>query len=703
MLHFIRTLRQSVRRAGQTLSGARRRRSRHNIDALEPRTLLASLVSATKLMYQDIDGDNVTVTLSKPVLTAGNVNSIFTFNTSNVDGSTATKQNLRTINLVGVAGVAGTTITTAAVKSATNGGDGFATLGQINATGLDIGAVTIDGDLVRILAGDATLTTQGLGALKVHSMGRYGLQSGALNFHSVIQGKLASLTTKSDIKDANIDVQGGTNGQIGSITIGGSLIGGAFTNSGRIESSGNMGAVKVTENVIGGSGQFTGYVHSAGKIVSVTIAGSLIGGAGSGSGTLHGGVELGAVNVTGDVIGGAGIGSGSVYADDKLTSVTIGGSLIGGTGLSSGLVYSGLDMGAVTVKGSILGGQAAGSDVNEATGAVITRSKLASLTVGGSIRGGAGDFSGIVYSDLDMGPVKVTGDVAGGLGEANGVIGSQGNLASVAIGGSLVGGNRSGSGGISVREELASLEIGGNIRGGSASGADDLEGSGFVLAGRIGTLTLKGSLIAGTNTTSGTYRNNGAIRVFDNIANLKIMGSVFGNSTNSAVITARGQKTPSGSTDLAIGKLTINGRVEYGLIVAGSMPVLAITNANADAQIGPVVIGGDWIASSLVAGAAAGLDGQYGTSDDVKMSGAGVMDAPNVSSKITSIVIGGQVIGTPSILNNHYGFVAENIGSFKVKGGTTTYTLIAGNSNDDILLAIPLSLFLGGDIRLNEI
>jgi hypothetical protein len=47
---------------------------------------------------------------------------------------------------------------------------------------------------------------------------------------------------------------------------------------------------------------------------------------------------------------------------------------------------------------------------------------------------------------------------------------------------------------------------------------------------------------------------------------------------------------------------------------------------------------------------------------------------------------------------DHFGFVAENIGSFKVKTGTTTYSLIAGNSNDDLLLTI-----LFNDTRLNEI
>ncbi len=63
-----------------------------------------------------------------------------------------------------------------------------------------------------------------------------------------------------------------------------------------------------------------------------------------------------------------------------------------------------------------------------------------------------------------------------------------------------------------------------------------------------------------------------------------------------------------------------------------------------------------------------------------------------VFSKITSIVIGGQVLGTVGA-GVHFGFVAENIGSFKVKTGTTTFILVAGNGNDDHLVGL----------RVNEI
>src|SRR5262249_23710782 len=142
-----------------------RRGAAPRLEALESRYAPATLVSPTKLTYQDSDGDSVTVTFSKPVLSSGNVSTIFTFD------SARSKQQFQKIRLAGVAGAAGTSITTLASRTP-GGGDGFAALGEIDASGLDLGAVVIGGDLGRVLAGDATTETPGLKALTVLSLGR---------------------------------------------------------------------------------------------------------------------------------------------------------------------------------------------------------------------------------------------------------------------------------------------------------------------------------------------------------------------------------------------------------------------------------------------------------------------------------------------------------------------------------------------------
>jgi hypothetical protein len=237
------------------------------------------------------------------------------------------------------------------------------------------------------------------------------------------------------------------------------------------------------------------------------------------------------------------------------------------------------------------------------------------------------------------------------------------------------------------------VRIGGDLQGGSAS-SGDLIASGYIQAQRIASLFLGGSLIAGVNSTPGSFQNNGAIRVADDIGSVTI-GNLIGNSTNPAIISARGSATPTATTDVAIGKITITGRVEFAQILAGFD--LNFAAVNADAQIGPVSVAGDWIASSIAAGVVAGGDHFFGDGDDSKMSGAGVKDVATVFSRITSLSIAGQVLGTPPTLNNSdfFGIEAENVGALKIGG--TTIPLTAGHSNDNFFLGIT------GDFKVHEL
>jgi hypothetical protein len=130
--------------------------------------------------------------------------------------------------------------------------------------------------------------------------------------------------------------------------------------------------------------------------------------------------------------------------------------------------------------------------------------------------------------------------------------------------------------------------------------------------------------------------------------------------------------------NLAIKSFTIGGRVEYAEILAGYGEFL--TPANSDAQIGTVKVGGDCIASDLVAGVTPGSNGLFGDSDDESISAG---DSPNIFSKITSITIGGYVRGDPGT-NRTFGFAAQQIGTFKVGG--TAIALTSGRSNDLFVL-----------------
>ena len=70
---------------------------------------------------------------------------------------------------------------------------------MIDATGLDLGAVKVPGDLGKILAGDDTLSTTGIASLTVGSMGRYGLstQGGTGDLDSVVNWNFAAVPEPS--------------------------------------------------------------------------------------------------------------------------------------------------------------------------------------------------------------------------------------------------------------------------------------------------------------------------------------------------------------------------------------------------------------------------------------------------------------------------------------------------------------------------
>jgi len=429
--------------------------------------------------------------------------------------------------------------------------------------------------------------------------------------------------------------------------------------------------------------------HVTGSSIGpVNVSGSVIGGSGgqySGSILTYG--TMGLVNIKGSLRGGIGAFGGLVVADNNLAGATIGGSLIGGSGNATGAI-GGKDVGAIVIGGHVKGG----SGIN--SGYVAAQNNLTSLTIGGSLQGSNGANSGSVeVGGSTTGILKVTGNVNGGSGLESGRIMVNEKAANIQIGGSIRGGTNNLTGIVASDGTITSITVNGNIVGGNASGSQDLNWSGGIFGERILTLVLNGSLIAGRDKTTGTYSLSGVIGARDDIVNATIKGHLKGNSTNSAMILARGQVTPTVTTDVAIGTLTVNGRAEFAQILAGVFPGGA-ANQNADAQITNVTIGGDWISSSISAGVVAGVDAKYGTADDVKIAGAGVKDVAGLSSKITSLTIGGQAYGSPSVLD-HFGIVAENVGSLKVGG--TVMTLFAGNGNDDFAIG------LFPDFRLNEI
>jgi hypothetical protein len=191
-----------------------------------------------------------------------------------------------------------------------------------------------------------------------------------------------------------------------------------------------------------------------------------------------------------------------------------------------------------------------------------------------------------------------------------------------------------------------------------------------------------------------------------------VLGDIVGNVTASGdspvIISAFGQDPVAGATsDVAIGKIRVGGRAEWVQIFAGYDRLLLAKNA--DAQIGSVAVGGDWIASSIVAGARnlgddLAVGGTGANADNVNFGNladrrvADATDLSNVYSRIGSITIAGQVFGTPESLRpaDQFGFVAEEIGQLKV--GARVFDLAPGPFNDGTYIGS-----FGDDVTVHEI
>src|SRR5262245_49656375 len=231
------------------LSRGPRLARRLDLESLESRNAPAGVFT-----YFDLDGDNVTVISSKGT----NANLAGVLNFSNPDPGS--QRQLQLIDLSSNSVFAGTNLTITAQRNPARSGDGLAHVGRIDAaddggdiedTALNLGFVTIKGDLGVIDCGTNTAGVPALTSLSVRSLGVYGLatQGSTGDVQSDIFGALGKLMVVGDVRGIYLRVGGGAN--LGSATIGGSLIGGPLSDNGEIYATGNLGSVLVKGDVIG--------------------------------------------------------------------------------------------------------------------------------------------------------------------------------------------------------------------------------------------------------------------------------------------------------------------------------------------------------------------------------------------------------------------------------------------------------------------
>ena len=539
----------------------------------------------------------------------------------------------------------------------------------------NLGRITVNGSVTGgsgANSGEILANALGAATIKGGLVGGSGQSSGVL----ASDGDLGKVQILSDLK-GDTGINSGlitSSGSIKSVTVGGSMLGGAGASSGSIVSAYGIGAIKIAGDLKGDAGSSSGDIISGDTLNSLTIYGSVLGSTGNFSGSILSSTNINSIKISHEVHGGDGFSSGAISANGKLASLSIGTGLTGGAGNSSGSVFSGADPGLPGDMGNVKIGQDVQGGVGANSGQINSWGNLSSLSIGGALKGADGFASGSIVTFGAMGTIRVKSDVQGGLGTESGQINSGFKLGAVSIGGSLLGGAGTGSGSVlthalfgaesDLQGKMGPVSIGGDLAGGSGNESGQIDAAGDLASVYVG-----GSVISGTNAGGGILNKSGSIRAEDSIGAVTVKGGLEGNESNPVIISARGQTVHGATTDLALKSLTVGTTVEYAQILAGYDTDL--NPQNPDAQIGAIKVQNHsvngftaayaWRASSIAAGVAdAGNDG-FGAIHNALISGD---QTPRIVSKIASILIAGDIAGT-GVAGEHFGFVAQQIGSFK--------------------------------------
>ena len=304
--------------------------------------------------------------------------------------------------------------------------------------------------------------------------------------------------------------------------------------------------------------------------------------------------------------------------------------LLGGNGfVNIGFIdATGVDLGAVTLPGDL-------GRINAGTVGGSTKVPgLKSLTVEsfGLLGTSTQSVGGVNLGEIQgtLGALTVKGDLCAELA----ISGTDGTLVKATIGGSIKG-----------RELTHALEI--------------------ITDAGIGSLNVGGDI--GSLASSGV-----SIVTYEAIGSITVGGSIVGTALESVNIAAFGQRTAvTKGVDMAIKTISVKGSVEGASIFAGT----GMGPANADASIGSITVGGDWIASTVVAGdyLSAG-DNVLFTNDDTLDNNAD-RNVAGIAASIASFTVKGQAFGTADNTADMFGIVAEQIGKAKV--GTRTFAFKA--------------------------
>ena len=703
------------------------------LEHLEPRIAPAGMV-----IFTDIDGDQVTVKSSKG--DDAQLSASLTKASIGVVG-----EQLQIVDLASNPVFAGTALSITAKPGAT-GGDGFVNVGFVNAGGMDITSLKVKGDLGKIAVGDGVAATKAFKSMDVQSMGMFGVSTGAPDLLSAVTGPSGSLKIQGDLSKVKLfasgdmsalsiggsviggagaeqgvislsaglgnlhiggNIQGGAGAQsgfvtvgnvLGNVVVGGNLVGGGGISSGFLAMSAGSTETKISikGSVLGGTGEQSAYLNSP-LCASLSVGGDVLGGSGSNSGSLFCNGDLTKLSVGGSVSGGSGLSSGNIYVTGQLSSVKIGGDISGGAGNSSGLLQFFNDVGKCSVGGNVIGGS------NTRSGSIdVAGGDLSSFSVGGNVIGGSGDQSAYI-SALNFGTVSIKGSLVGGSGENSGLlyaIGGDG-IASVTVGGHIEGGAGGSSGGITTPgAKIGTLSLKGSIVGGDTAAGGNLSGFVYATLG-LGSVQVGGSLIGGAQ------QGGGSIQAFNGeISEVMVKGSLIGGSkSDTGFIRALSTDHIFVGGDLVGGTVAaanssgcvwltdvaaLNGTVKIGGSVIGSIANnagwLRVEGSAKTVTVGGDVEGGTGNNSGKVEiiGSAPAMSG-LSIGGSILGGSASTTGVVIIQTSIAKVLVGGSVIGG-SGGSSGYLFNDGGIGKFAIRGslvgGTNPATI-----NDGMIFA----------------
>ncbi len=615
------------------------------IEVLEARIAPAAVRAVT---YTDVDGDVVHVSVSG-VNQLGDLTGKLKF-----IGDAGGPQQLVSIDLTSPL-FAGNSLDVTVQQQGV--GDGFVKFGVLNAKGIDLGNVSIHGDVDVIVAGDASPAAPGIAALSLRTLGTGLSLANTFNdgYTSTITGGLGSLTMGGDLNHTHLAVVGGPTAGIDSVSVN-NLIGGSKAFSGSITSTGPLGDTSVANMT--GSGPNSGSI-SAPSIGNFTATGVLTGGGSPGSGSLI--ITGQAHNVTVGGLGGGATNSGSVLVG-AMNDFSTTGALVGGSGDYSGALVDKGALGNVQLAG-LIGAAGTGSGS-------ISASKMGNFSAAGAVSGGSGPSSGSVLIKGAMGTASL-GNLNGSSGPSSGLISAAGMVSLNA--GTITGGTMPASGSVIVNGAIGNVNIS-SLVGGSK------DNTGSIIVGGMGDFLSSGPIGGGGGVTSGSlvvHGNAGKITVANNQA---VTGGA-GKSSGSIQVDGSPQ-------DIRVGNLVGGvGDFSGGIFIKGAAANITMYSGgifgNSGISSGVVSVGGNLSLLSTTASVAGDVGagsgqvhaaGQIGSvTVGLNLAGGSRDYTGSIRSEtgIGSVTIGGNITsgsngtGSGSISTN------GNLGDVTIHGAVT--------------------------------